>query len=91
MQNLFVFSQHPLYDNRNLHNDIAILKLDDYLRPSTTIQFACLMDSISDINTTGIVVGFGDTIPGANKGNCGVDCNMKLYEFDLRFEYSSTS
>jgi hypothetical protein len=58
-----------LYDNKTLLNDIAILKLEDYLRPSSSIQFACLTNSVSDINTTGIVVGFGDTTPGANKGN----------------------
>jgi hypothetical protein len=49
-------------------NDIAILRLEDYLRPSATTQFACLPYSLSDINTTGIVVGFGDTVPGANRG-----------------------
>jgi hypothetical protein len=26
------------------------------------------MDTLSSINTTGTVVGFGDTIPGAKKG-----------------------
>jgi hypothetical protein len=57
-----------LYDNRDLLNDIAILKLEDYLRPSAIIQFACLPYLLSDINTTGIVVGFGDTFPGANRG-----------------------
>jgi hypothetical protein len=50
-------------------NDIAIIKLDEYLRPSATIQFACLTDNVPDDNTTGIVVGFGDTSPGSNKGN----------------------
>jgi hypothetical protein len=58
-----------LFDKKNLLNDIAILKLDDYLRPSTSVQFACLSNSLSDINTTGIAVGFGDTSPGANRGN----------------------
>jgi len=64
----FFFSQHPLFDYRYLHNDIAILKLDDYLPPSRTIQFACLTNYLSDVNMTGTVVGFGDTIPGANRG-----------------------
>lgn len=60
--------KHPSYDNRYLLNDIAILKLEDYLRPSPLIQFVCLPDNLSDVNKTGIVVGFGDTIPGANRG-----------------------
>lgn len=62
-------SKHPSFDNRYLLNDIAILKLEDYLQPSTIIQFACLPYNFSDVNTTGIVIGFGDTIPGANRGN----------------------
>jgi hypothetical protein len=61
-------------------NDIAILKLEDYLRPSATIQFACLPYFLSDVNTTGIVVGFGDTTPGANRGEFdrkkSIDNNM---------------
>ncbi len=65
---MFFFHKHQSYDNRNLLNDIAILKLEDYLRPSATIQFACLPYLLSDVNTTGIVVGFGDTFPGANRG-----------------------
>ena len=64
----FFFHKHPSYNNRNLLNDIALLKLKEYLRPSTTIQFACLPHLLPEINTTGIVVGFGDTFPGANEG-----------------------
>ncbi|CAF3069154.1 unnamed protein product [Rotaria socialis] len=60
---------HPYYNERHLLNDIAILKLEDYLRPSPTIQFACLPYLLSEINTTGIAVGFGDTVPGANQGS----------------------
>jgi hypothetical protein len=62
------FSKHPSYDDRYLLNDIAVLKLEDYLRPSATIQFACLPYLLSQVNTTCMVVGFGDTFPGANQG-----------------------
>ncbi|CAF4053019.1 unnamed protein product [Rotaria magnacalcarata] len=60
---------HPYYNERHLLNDIAILKLEDYLRPSPTIQFACLPYFLPEVNTTGIAVGFGDTVPGANQGS----------------------
>ncbi len=62
------FPKHPSYDNRDLLNDIAIVKLEDYLQPSAIIQFVCLPYLLSDVNTTGIVVGYGDTFPGANQG-----------------------
>ena len=61
--------KHPSYNNGNLLNDIAILKLKEYLRPSTIIQFACLPDLLPEINTTGTVVGFGNTLPGVNQGD----------------------
>lgn len=60
--------QHPEFDNQFLLNDVAILKLEELLKPSTTIQFACLARDTVFYNMTGTVVGFGDTKPGANRG-----------------------
>ncbi|CAF1162727.1 unnamed protein product [Adineta ricciae] len=72
--------RHPLFDEKNLHNDIALLKLADDLRPSRTIQFACLANSYLDVNLTGIAVGFGDTIPGANQGSIFLQqVNLTIY------------
>ncbi|CAF1133986.1 unnamed protein product [Adineta steineri] len=83
--------RHPSYDYRNLHNDIAIIKLDDYLRPSKTVQFACLTNSISDVNITGTAVGFGDTIPGANRGSITLQrVNLTVYPNDYCSNVSSS-
>jgi hypothetical protein len=37
------------------------------------------MNSLLDINTTGTVVGFGDTIPGANQGDTYIIKEQKLF------------
>ena len=73
-----------MYNERNLWNDIALLKLEDYLQPSKTIQFACLTDSFPSANSTGTVVGFGDTIPGANTGSSILQqVNLTIYPDDF--------
>ncbi|CAF0776402.1 unnamed protein product [Rotaria sp. Silwood1] len=75
---------HPSYNDRYLLNDIAILKLKDYLRPSSKIQFACLPYLLSEVNMTGIVVGFGDTFPGANQGSSILkQVNLTIYPNDF--------
>ncbi|CAF1367314.1 unnamed protein product [Adineta steineri] len=75
---------HPSYNKRHLLNDIAILKLEDYLQPSATIQFACLPHSLLEVNTTGMVVGFGDTYPGANQGSLILkQVNLTIYPNDF--------
>ena len=83
------FLQHPSYDERNLLNDIAIIKLHDYLPPSNTIQFACLGKSPSNVNLTGTVIGFGATIPGAHQGSQILQqVNLTIYPNELCMDVS---
>ncbi|CAF0841565.1 unnamed protein product [Adineta ricciae] len=75
---------HPSYSQQNLFNDIAIVKLEEYIQPSVNVQFVCLPYLLSNINVSGIVVGFGDTVPGANQGSLTLkQVNLTIYPNDF--------
>ena len=60
------------------------MKLEEYLQPSTSIQFACLSQNLSKINITGTVIGWGDTYPGSRKGSMILQqVNLTIYSNDV--------
>ncbi|CAF1171190.1 unnamed protein product [Didymodactylos carnosus] len=76
--------KHPLFSKTDLLNDIAIIKLKEFINPSPNIQFACLENTpsttVPEAFTTGFVVGWGDTSYGSNRGsNVLQQTNVTVY------------
>lgn len=80
--NIFNF-KHESYDETNVLNDLAILKLNDVVNANQDVQFACLPRNFSTIspplNSPAWVVGWGTTSIGGEASNVLRNIKIQVY------------